>query len=170
VLYSSGVGSLANLVRNATSCSPCARAKAACKPFDADRAQRKAKEETARRAQARKTKQRMDAEWKEQVLEKLGKMDELVVQVQRVADALERMAEVRSKTPEDDLISWPESRGEETETVERMDKGKGREVVEEKCDNEQSEMDIENGEDENNGMEGVEEEIGTPVSSVQPTE
>jgi len=60
---------------------PCARAKAACKPFDADGARRKAKEETARRAQARKTKQRTDAEWKEQVLEKLGKMDELVVQV-----------------------------------------------------------------------------------------
>jgi len=64
------------------------------------------------------------------VLEKLEKVDELVVQVQRVADALERMTEVRLKTPEDDLISWLESRGEETETVERIDKGKGREVVE----------------------------------------
>jgi len=63
----------------------------------------------ARRAQARKTKQETDAEWKEQVLEKLGKMDELVVQVRRVADVLERMAGMRSKTPEDNLISWPES-------------------------------------------------------------
>jgi len=116
-----------------------------------------------RRAQARKTKQRTDAEWKEQVLEKLGKVDELVVQVRRVADALERMAGVRSKTPEDDIISWPESGGEETETVERMDKGKGREVVEEECDNEPSEMDIENGGDESDGMEGV-EEVGTPVA------
>jgi len=112
--------------RNATSCSPCARAKAACKPFDADGARRKAKEETARRAQARKTKQCTDAEWKEQVLEKLGKVDELVVQVRRVADVLERMVKVRSKTPEDDLIFWPESGGEETETVERIDKGKQR--------------------------------------------
>jgi len=43
------------------SCSPCARAKTACKPFNADRAWRKAKEKTARRAQARKTKQQMDA-------------------------------------------------------------------------------------------------------------
>jgi len=51
-----------------------------------------------------------------------------------------------------------------------MDKGKGREVVEEECDNERSKMDIEDGEGENDGMEGVEEEIGTPVSSVQPTE
>jgi len=110
--------SLANFdFRNATSCSPCARAKAACKPFDTDRARRKAKEETARRAQARKKKQQTDAEWKEQVLEKLGKVDELVIQVRRIADALERMAGMRSKTPEDDLISWPESGGEETETV-----------------------------------------------------
>jgi len=62
VLYLFGVGSLVNLVlRNATSCSPCARAKAACKLFDVDGARRKAKDETARRAQARKTKQRTDA-------------------------------------------------------------------------------------------------------------
>jgi len=113
--------------------------------------------------QARKTKQRTDTEWKEQVLEKLGKVDELVVQVQRVVNALERMARVRSKTPEDDLISWPESGGEETEMVEKIDKGKGKEVVEEECDNEPSEIDIENGGDESNGMEGVEEKVGTPV-------
>jgi len=62
-------------------CSPCARAKTACRPFDADRAQRKAKEETVRRAQARRTKQQTDAEWKEQVLEKLRKVDDLVIQV-----------------------------------------------------------------------------------------
>ena len=118
----------------------------------------------ARRAQARKMKQQMDMEWKEQVLEKLGKVDELVVQVQRVVDALERIAGIRSKTPEDNIISWPESGGEETETLERMDKGKGREEVEEECDDKQSEMDIKVRGDE---MEGVEEEIRTPVSSVQ---
>jgi len=66
----------------------------------------------------------------------LGKVDELVIQVQRVIDALERMAGVRSKTLEDDLISWLESGGKETETVKKIDKGKDREVVEEKCDNE----------------------------------
>jgi len=47
---------------HATSCAPCAKAKAACKPFDADGARRKAKKEMARRAQARKTKQRTDME------------------------------------------------------------------------------------------------------------
>ena len=103
-------------------------------------------------------------EWKEQVLEKLGKVDELVVQVQRVADALERIAGRRSKTLEDDIISWLESGGEETEMLERMDKGKGREIVEEECDNERSEMNIEVRGDE---MEGVEDEMEAPVSSVQ---
>jgi len=39
------------------SCSSYARAKAVCKLFDADRAQRKAKEEMAKRAQTRKLKQ-----------------------------------------------------------------------------------------------------------------
>jgi len=132
---------------------PCARAKAACKPFDADGARRKAKEETARRAQARKTKQRTDAEWKEQVLEKLRKVDELVVQVWRVADALERMAGVRSKTPEDDLISWPESGGEETETLERIDKRKQRE---QSSDGAKEVGEVE-GQEEKDAMEGVEE-------------
>jgi len=124
-----------------------------CKPFDANRAWRKAKEETARRVQARKTKQWTDTEWKEQVLEKLGKVDELVVQVRRVADALERMAGVRSKTLEDDLISWPESRGEEMETVERMDKGKQREQSPDKAEDEGK---VEEQEEEDT-MEGVEE-------------
>jgi len=129
-----------------------------------DGAWRKTKEEMARRAQARKMKQQTDMEWKEQVLEKLGKMDELVVQVQRIVDALERIAGIRSKTLEDNIISWPESGGEETETLERIDKGKGREEVEEECDDKQSKMDIKVRGDE---MEGVEEEIRTPVSSVQ---
>ena len=106
----------------------------------------------------------MDAEWKKQVLEKLEKVDELVVQVWRVADALERIAGMRSKTPEDNIISWPEFGGEETETLERIDKGKGREIVEEKCDNEQSKIDIKVREDE---IEGIEDELGTLVLSVQ---
>jgi len=95
----------------------------------------------------------MDAEWKEQVLEKLGNVDELVVQVRRVADALERMAGMRPKTPEDDLISWPESGGEETETVERMDKGKQRE---QSSDGAEDEREVEEQEKED-AMEGVEE-------------
>jgi len=76
---------------------------------------------------------------------------------------LERIAEIRSKTLEDDIISWLESRGEETETLERMDKGKGREIVEEECDNKRSKMDIKVRGDE---MEGVEDELETLVSFV----
>ena len=97
-------------------------------------------------------------------MEKLGKVDKLVVQVWRVADVLEKIARMRSKTPEDDIISWLESRGEETEVVERIDKRKGKEIVKEECDNEQSEMDIEVGEDE---IKGVEDIMETLVSSVQ---
>jgi len=98
------------------------------------------------------------------VLEKLEKVDKLVVQVWRVVDVLERIAGMRLKTPEDNIISWLESRGEEMETLERMDKGKGREEVEEECNNKWSEIDIEVRGDE---MEGIEDGMGTLVSSVQ---
>jgi len=145
--------SFAKFFSHAKSCAPCSKAKAACKPFDADRARAKARAETIWRSQARKTKQQTDAEWKGQVLEKLGKVDELVVQVWRVADALERMAGMRSKTPEDDIISWPESGGEETETLERMDKGKQRK---QSPDGAEDEGEVEEQEEEN-AMEGVEE-------------
>ena len=47
---------------HATSCALCAKAKAACKPFDADRAWAKARAEMIRRSQARKMKQKTDAE------------------------------------------------------------------------------------------------------------
>ena len=140
------VGSLVNLTfRNAMLCAPCARAKAACKPFDMDRARRKAKDETARRAQVRKTKQQTDAEWKEQVLEKLGKVDELVVQVRRAANALEKLIGIESHDSDEELISWPESKGEETEVQENREKGKQREEK------------IDGTKEDENGMEGVKE-------------
>ena len=66
---------------------------------------------------------------------------------------LERMAGMRSKTLEDDLISWPGSGGEETETVERMDKRKQRE---QSPDGVEDEGEVEEQEEEN-AMEGVEE-------------
>jgi len=50
------------LFSHATSCAPCTKAKAAYKPFDADKAQAKAKTKIARRSKARKTKQQTDAE------------------------------------------------------------------------------------------------------------
>ena len=87
------------------------------------------------------------------MLEKLGKVDELIIQVWRVADVLERIAGMRSKTLEDDIISWPESGGEEMETLERIDKGKQRE---QSLDRTEEEEQVEGQEDEN-AMEGVEE-------------
>jgi len=64
---------------------------------------------------------------------------------------LERIVGMRSKTPEDDIISWPESRGEETETVERIDKGRQREQSSDGAEKEGEEEDT---------MEGVEERSG----------
>jgi len=54
--------SFAKLYSHATSCAPCTKAKATCKPFDADRARAKAKAETVRRSNARKAKQQTDTE------------------------------------------------------------------------------------------------------------
>jgi len=61
----------------ATSCAPCTKAKAACKPFDTDKACTKAKVEIARRSKVWKAKQQMDAEWKVEVSQKLESFDEL---------------------------------------------------------------------------------------------
>jgi len=105
----------------------------------------------------------MDVEWKEQVLEKLKKIDELVVQVQRVVDTLERIVGMRLKTPEDDLISWPESGGEKTKIVERVNKGKGSEVVKIEYNSKQSKMVIK---DRGDRIEEVEEVVGTLALSV----
>jgi len=60
-----------------TSCAPCAKAKAACKPFDADKACAKARVEVIWRSKARKTKQQMDAKWKVEVWGKLEELSEL---------------------------------------------------------------------------------------------
>ena len=60
-----------------TSCAPCSKAKTACKPFDADRACTKARAEAVQRSKARKTKQKIDAEWKAEVSRKLEELSEL---------------------------------------------------------------------------------------------
>ena len=63
-------------------------------------------------------------EWKEQVLEKLEKVDKLVVQVQRVTDVLEKLAGIESQDSDEGQISWLESEGEETEVQESIEKRK----------------------------------------------
>jgi len=66
-----------NCYSHATSCTPCTKAKTACKPFDVDKAHAKARAETVQRSKARKTKQQMNMEWKTEVLRKLEKLSEL---------------------------------------------------------------------------------------------
>ena len=86
------------LFSHATSCTPCAKAKVACKPFNTKKARAKAKAETTRRSKARKMKQQTDAEWKVEVsrkLEDLGELQGLRKDVQRIAVALEKLAGIK---------------------------------------------------------------------------
>jgi len=142
----------------ATSCAPCARAKAACKPFDAERAHAKARAETVRRSRARKVKQQTDAEWKSEVsrkLEDLGELRELSKNVQRIAVALEKLAGIEGDDSNEEHISWPESKGELTEVKGSKGKGKQRE---ERLGRENKEKEMKAKEqEEDNEMEGVEE-------------
>jgi len=141
-----------------TSCAPCARVKAACKPFNAERARAKARAETFRRSRARKVKQQTDTEWKAEVsrkLEDLGELRELSKNVQRIAVALEKLTGIEGDDSNEEHILWPESKGELTEVNGNKEKGKQRE---ERLDreNEEKEMEVEE-QGEDSGMEGVEE-------------
>ena len=146
------------LYSHATSYAPCARAKAACKPFDAEKAHAKARAETIRRSRARKVKQQTDMEWKSEVsrkLEDLGELWELSKNVRRIAVALEKLAGIKGINSDEEHISWPESEGELTEVNGNKRKGKQRE---ERLDgeNEEKEMEVEE-QGEDSGMEGVDE-------------
>jgi len=139
----------------ATSCAPCAKAKATCKPFDTERARAKAKVETARRSKARKAKQQTDTKWKVEVLRKLdglGELQGLRKDVQRITVALEKLAGIEGQNSDEELFSWPESEGEVTEVQGVKEKGKQREDRSGKGDNEE-----ETERQEENKMEGVEE-------------
>jgi len=146
------------LYSHATSCAPCARAKAACKPFDAEKACAKARAETVQRSRARKVKQQTDAEWKVEVSRKLadlGELRELSKNVRRIVAALEKLAGIDGDNSDEEHISWPESEGELMEVTRNKGKGKQRE---ERLDreNEEKEMEVEE-QGEDSGMEGVEE-------------
>jgi len=157
--------SLISFCSHATSCTPCAKAKAAYKPFDADKARAKAKAETARRSNARKAKQQTDAEWKAEILGKLDGLSELSgmrKDIQRIAVALEKLAGMEGEDSDKEQISWPESEGELTEVQESKEKGKQKE---ERVDRVKEEEETRRQEEENR-MEGVEESGGdfSPVA------
>ena len=144
------------LFSHATSYAPCAKTKAACKPFDAEKARAKAKAEMARRSKARKMKQQTDTEWKAEVsrkLEDLGELWGLRKDVWRIAVALEKLAGIEGQDSDEELLSWPESEGEVIEVQRGKEKGKQRE---ERLDGEDKEEEMERQE-ENNKMESVEE-------------
>ena len=148
--------SFAKLYSHAMSCAPCAKAKAACKPFDADRARAKAKAETARRSNARKAKQQTDTKWKVEILRKLDSLSELSSlrkDVQRIAVALEKLAGMEEEDSDEEQISWPESEGELMKVQGSREKEKQKEK---RLDGAEGEKDI-GGQEEENRMEGVEE-------------
>jgi len=78
-----------------TSCTPCAKAKATYKPFNADKAYTKIRIKVVWRFKARKIKQQMDIEWKVEVsrkLEDLSELQGLRKDVWRIAVALKKLA------------------------------------------------------------------------------
>jgi len=151
---------LISFCSHTTSCAPCAKAKAACKPFDIDKARAKTKAETARRSKARRAKQQTDAEWKLEVLRKLdglGELQGLRKDVRRIVVALEKLAGTEGQDSDEELLSRPESEGEITEVQGDKEKGKQRE--ERLCgEDEEKEM---GRQEEDNEMEGVEEGDGS---------
>jgi len=69
----------------------------------------------------------MNAEWKADVarkLDSLSKLQGLRKDVRRIALALEKLAGIGGQDSEEELISWPESKGKETEVQENREKGK----------------------------------------------
>jgi len=90
----------------------------------------------------------MDTEWKAEILRKLDGLSELSglrKDIQRIAVALEKLASMEGKDSDEKRILWPESERELTEVQGSPDKGKQKE--EEKV----------GGQEEKNGMEGMEE-------------
>ena len=147
---------LISFCSHATSCAPCAKAKAACKPFDTDKARAKAKAETARRSNARKAKQQTDTKWKVEILGKLDGLSELSSMrkdIQRIAVALEKLAGIEGEDSDEERISWPESEGELTEVQGSREKGKQKK---ERVDGAEEEEETRRQEEEN-GIEGMEE-------------
>ena len=86
----------------------------------------------ARRSKARKLKQQKDVEWKAEILRKLEDLSELSrlrKDVRRIAVALEKLAGIESQDSEEILLSWPESKGEETKVQRSKEKGKQKEEM-----------------------------------------
>jgi len=114
----------------------------------------------ARRSKARRAKQQTDAEWKAEVsrkLDSLGELQGLRKDVWRIAVALEKLAGIEVQDSDEELLSWPESKGEVTEVQGSREKGKQRK---ERLDGEDKEEET-GRQEEGDEMEGVEEGGGS---------
>jgi len=99
-------------------------------------------------------------EWKAEVSRKLEGLDELSglrKDMRRIAVALEKLAGIEGQDSNEELLSWPESKGELTEVQGGKEKRKQRE---ERLDREDEEKEMERQEKDNE-MEGVEEGGGS---------
>jgi len=96
------------------------------------------------------------AEWKVEIsrkLEDLSELSGLRKDVWRIAVALEKLAGIEGQDSNEELLSWPELEGEETEIQGSKEKGKQKEERINKAEEEE-----EVGEqEEENGIESVEE-------------
>ena len=145
-----------NCYSHAMSCTPCAKAKAACKPFKVDKACAKAKTETVWKSKAKKVKQQTDVEWKAEISRELVDLSELRglrKNVRRIAVALEKLAGIEGQDSEEELLSWSESEGEETELQGSKEKEKQKEK---KIDRAEKKEEV-RGQEEENRMESMEE-------------
>jgi len=97
----------------------------------------------------------MNVEWKMEISRKLKELSELQglkKDVWRIVVVLEKLAGIESQDSEEEQFSWLESKGEEMEVQERKKKEKQREERIDRMEEEEVE-----GQEEDNGMEGVEE-------------
>jgi len=125
----------------------------------------------ARRSNARKAKQQMDAEWKAEILRKLDSLSELSgmrKDIQRIAVALEKLASIEGEDSDEKQILWPESEGKSMRVQGSKKKGKQKEERVNKVEEEEETR----GQEEENGMEGVKEGVGnfSPVAYSVRTE
>ena len=90
-------------------------------------------------------------------MEGLDELSGLRKDVQRIAVALEKLAGIEGQDSDEELLSWPESKGELTEVQGGKEKRKQRE---ERLDREDKEKEMERQEKDNE-MEGMEEGGGS---------
>jgi len=107
------------------------------------------------RSKARKVKQQIDAKWKAEIsrkLEDLSELSRLRKDIWRIMVALEKLAGIEGQDSNEELLSWPESEGEETKVQGSKEKGKQKEKRIDGAEEEKV-----GGQEEKNGMEGIEE-------------